>query len=471
MTDEFRRRPLSDARIDALVASLDVQVAPAPAFAASLAATLMPRASRARRLDAVLGGSLLSRRARPAAALVDRVAGPRRWQLALLLALAALLAIAIAAGTQLRRVSPYPGFRDASVEEQLPGSGGVAALLGDGRVLVVGPQQARVYDPVGRTFVAVAGGPRDTPYAMTATSLRDGRVLVTNGDGAAWTFDPATRQFAATKPMVEARHGGYTATRLDDGRVLFAGGVGAPPYPGNRYGPSLASTELFDPATNSFAASGALATPRLGPVAVLLSDGRVLVAGGTTQVPDPTPGISAFGEETLNSTELFDPRTGRFTAGASMYEHRAEFRAVRLVDGRILAVGGRGVGSSTYDSAELYEPSTNRWSPTWPPTGYRRALGAMVLPDGQVLLIGGIVPRFVGTDTSPQPTNSIDSLTVEVFDPLTKRFKPTYRENVARISPSLVLLPDGSVFVTSGDDSTDGGQPIVIPDELFGPLQ
>jgi hypothetical protein len=114
-----------------------------------------------------------------------------------------------------------------------------AALLSDGRVLVVGlthgtadfEREAELYDPVTATFALTAE--TQMVDARSATALPDGTVLVTGNvslvapvtAGSAERYDPGTGAFEAEGPMRFPRKDGYTATRLLTGEVLFVGGT------------------------------------------------------------------------------------------------------------------------------------------------------------------------------------------------------------------------------------------------------
>ena len=97
-------------------------------------------------------------------------------------------------------------------------------------------------------------------------------------------------------------------------------------------------------------ASTADAGPLSG-TATLLTDGRVLVAGGC----DP-------------AAELYDPAADAFTATGSMTAVPAGATATRLADGRVLFTGGSDCGDADtggiWASAELYDPATSTFSPT-----------------------------------------------------------------------------------------------------------
>jgi hypothetical protein len=132
---------------------------------------------------------------------------------------------------------------------------------------------------------------------------------------------------------------GGTATLLADGRVLFASGV-------DQSGAAAASAELYDPGTGKFGRTGAMTSiaPVGGASAALLSDGRVLIVGGS--VPFTS----------LANAQLYEPQSGTFSPTGSMAVGRFGATATRLLDGHVLVAGGTGAGNAALSSAELYQP-------------------------------------------------------------------------------------------------------------------
>ncbi len=122
--------------------------------------------------------------------------------------------------------------------------------------------------------------------------------------------------------------------------------VGGQPLAGN----ALATAELFDPATGAWSVTGSMGTGRVFHSATLLSNEKVLVAGGEN---NNTQSRTVFA-----SAELFDPATGTFLATGTMRTTRAFFEMVPLTNGQVLAAGGD-TGSSQVTptaAAELYTP-------------------------------------------------------------------------------------------------------------------
>ena len=69
---------------------------------------------------------------------------------------------------------------------------------------------------------------------------------------------------------------------------------------------------------DGFNPTGSMSVPRAGDAAAPLRDGRVLVAGGTSN-----------GSLALASTEIYSPFTGTFSAGANMGTARRVASACR----------------------------------------------------------------------------------------------------------------------------------------------
>jgi hypothetical protein len=322
-----------------------------------------------------------------------------------------------------------------------------ATRLEDGRVLVVGGYalgdgplaSAVLYDPGTNTF-SPTGSLAEARGYHTATLLPDGRVLIAGGGPASWPgsitgitgpflasaelYDPRTGTFSPTGSMATPREV-HTATRLADGRVLITGGA-------DYQARAVASAELYDPTTGTFSPTGSMSTARAFQTATLLADGRVLIAGGSP---------AAWGTTSkLASAEIYDPRTGAFTATGPMAEERDFHTATELVDGRVLFAGGSGISSENLTSAEIFDPGTGTFIPTGLMTDGREYQSATLLPDGRVLVAGG------GDDY----TKRVFIASAEIYDPTTGSFSATGSLADARTYHAATLLVDGRVLVTGG---------------------
>ncbi len=296
-------------------------------------------------------------------------------------------------------------------------------LLNDGRVLVVGPHTtAEIFDPTSSTFIAtgsMAGAGLDAGY--TATLLNDGKVLLVGGllvlNGGIQTdlataelWDPNTGLWTAAGSPAMARQN-HTATLLSDGRVLIAGG-----FVINADGTTsvLATAEVYDPATATWSSTGSMNRPRSLHTATLLNSGKVLVAGG----------------DSLSGTaELYDPTFSGWQSTGNLLESRTAHRASLLYDGRVLITGGQ----FYLMTSEIYDPTTEIWSATGS-FGSSRTEGFTLvrLNDGRLLIAGG------GTAEA------------ELYDPSTGVWSATGSMGAERDYHSATLLVDGRVLVAGG---------------------
>lgn len=242
-------------------------------------------------------------------------------------------------------------------------------------------------------------------YAGTATYLGGTNqvVMVTGGwnnglnDAVAtaerWQRSAPTSILAtASMGTKRAYHG---AEVLSDGRLLVMGGSMRPTPTTVAYS---STAERYTPSSNSWASAAAMNYPRHWFTTVKLSDGRVLVAGG-----------GGYSGGAVNTAEVFNPATGTtgaWTATANtMSTYRGNFSGVLLSNGRVLVAGGQ--WSSTFHStAEVYDPATNQWQSAGA-MSVRRAEFSLVRP-----IIGGTTQAYAyaigGTAGGGSVTNVVD---------------------------------------------------------------
>jgi hypothetical protein len=271
----------------------------------------------------------------------------------------------------------------------LLGSGQVLVVGGAGDTKTNRLASTELYDPASGVWSA-AGSMIEARQYHTATLLANGQVLVaggTGGDGAglasAELYDPASGSWTATGTMVEPRTG-HTATLLADGTVLVTGGSSD-----SAATTKLASAELYDPETGTWSATGPMIDGRYYHMAALLPDGRVLVAGGYGESVLACPQGHCAQSESLASSELYDPRTGTWAGTGAMNAARSRFAAISLLDGRVLVEGGSGTGVDLQASAEVYDARGGTWSATGSMVESRFYHTATLLANGQVLVVGG----------------------------------------------------------------------------------
>jgi hypothetical protein len=320
-----------------------------------------------------------------------------------------------------------------------------ATLLRNGEVLVAGGfgypssvlASTELYDPATGNWRV--GASLNRPRSQhTATQLTDGRVLVAGGpDNTTEIYDPASGAWTITGNLNVRRSFSPAAVLLKNGKVLIAGGFASD------VGDTTTSAEIYDPAVGTWTVTGSMHVPRYRHTLTRLQDGRVLVVGGTYD--------DFFGYRT-NGAELYDPETGTWTMIASLPNGLDGHTATLLPSGKVLISGGDGklfadrfVSGKSLDSAFLFEPSNGTWSVTGILNTARDAHTATLLASGEVLLAGG--GRWAGN--SPNLSRP-DITAAELYDESRATWSSTAPLNVARDYPTATLLFNGKVLVVGG---------------------
>ena len=337
-----------------------------------------------------------------------------------------------------------------------------ATLLPNGKVLVTGGYgsggvgwliDCQLYDPQKGEF-GLTGRLTTRRDAHTATPLRNGKVLVAGGEevneggfsvllASAELYDPGSGLFANTGSMIIGREL-HTASLLSNGKVLIAGGEDAKGY-------AVTRSELYDPGIGTFTPTGSLSTGRYGHTATMLANGEVLIAGGERIDED------GF-DIALASAEIYNPSTGRFTPTVSMRSARKHHTATLLRDGRVLMAGGEDNNGHALESAEVYNPSSGTFQTVGRMMAPHDSHTATLLGDGRVLIAGG----FSGASGVTAAT--------ELFDPAGNRFEGTGSMHIAREFFTATMMGDGRVLMVGGFGfNASSGFDLVGPCEIYSP--
>jgi len=312
-----------------------------------------------------------------------------------------------------------------------------STVLNNGMVLIAGGYNgnvlasAELYNPATGTFTPT-GSLKTARLYHTATLLNNGRVLIVGGNAengnilaSAELYNPATGTFTPTGSLNTAREL-HTATMIQgamiNGMVLIAGGQGS--------GGALASAELYNPTTGTFAATGSLNTARLYHTATLLNDGTVLIAGGYDN-----------NGHTSASAELYNSATATFTPTLSLNTARYRHTATLLNSGMVLIAGGEDSNGNALASAELYNPAAGSFAIDGSLNTARILHTATLLNNGTDLMTGGY-------------GSSAYLTAAELNDPATETFAPTGSLNIGRYLHTASLLNNGMNLIAGGDNSS-----------------
>jgi hypothetical protein len=304
-----------------------------------------------------------------------------------------------------------------------------AALLGDGRVLVLGVEAtpsccegtvgAETFDPETDSW-STAAAPAEMRDVETLTALPGGSLLAIGHFGgpggywATWTlgaalYDPLSGTWSRTQPPLVKRDFGATATLLGTGQVLLVGGFQDEPakeLPVHDNYTVFASAETYNPTSGVWTPVAPMLHPRTQQAATAMANGSALIAGGEEEIILPGPMTES---NVQSSAEAFDPYSGTWQPLRAMSFARVYAEAATLSDGSVIVAGGGecslapgynaciNYGDSPYSSlccaastAEIYEPAAEHWTVTGPVlAGDETALAAF---GNEALLAGGDLP-------------------------------------------------------------------------------
>lgn len=325
------------------------------------------------------------------------------------------------------------------------------ASLADGRILVVGGYggsgsligiaNAEIFDPSNNTWTTVPNMSFRRWYP-TATTLSDGRILVTAGwqttphtnAGIPEIYDPSTNQWTKLSNANNPFETYPFMFVMQDGRVIHVGGT-----------EFATNTDILTPSTQTWS----VVDPRTidGGAASMYVPGKIMKAGSATDSQGTGP--------SSNTTFVLDMTqpTPAWQQTPAMAYPRSFINLTELPDGSVLATGGEtdknggNIANAVY-AAEIWSPQTQTWttmSSMKTPREYHST--ALLLPDGRVIVSG------MGNDFGQVP----DETNAEIFSPpyLFKGTRPSITQ-----APTLVQY--GTNFSITTPDAASISKVVLI---------
>lgn len=233
----------------------------------------------------------------------------------------------------------------------------IVVALSDGRTIVTGGnagstalKSTDMYDPSTNSWTTKATM-SSVRTSAAAVLLPSGKVLVAGGYDDVGTqlssteiYDPTANTWTAgpnlPAPVVRA------AIAVVGTKAIVIGGSGS--------GGDSASTSVYDPATNTFTAGPALTVARSNAMTAVTPDGRLFVIGGSV----------GGGDMNLSAVDVADAALTKFTASAKTFLPRVYAHAIGLSDGRVLVTGGSSY-MGAYSSTEILSAFAEGKPCTW----------------------------------------------------------------------------------------------------------
>lgn len=347
-------------------------------------------------------------------------------------------------------------------------SGGGPVLLSNGTVPYPTFDEVWEYDVAKEEHNLLANRMNVSRAFHTMTQLEDKRILICGGvtDGmgqqppypvdvlkSAEIYDPATGVFTQLPDMDEYR-AGHTATLITTGvhagKVLVAGGTVGDlnthqiDEEGDLFGTEVATTELFDPLTNTFSAGPDMHEPKAGAGAVSLADGRIMIAGGITWVVIIPPIRIPFFSDRAS---FYNPTSNSFNTEIGMRDARALFGITELQNGNFLLAGGAGgdiLSIGPLADAEVFNPGNFTFTATTNMPNEAAFPGIVTLANGLAVVVGG------AENTIADPIPIAD---VNAWDSVTGLWTSLADLNVDHAGGVVALLEDGTIYSGGGESN------------------
>lgn len=337
-------------------------------------------------------------------------------------------------------------------------------------------------DANGRWSAVIPLGSATNPVAPAAAAIRpDGKIIAWSSWSGEYSgvlsspdqtvtvlFDPKTNASSVTT-VTSTHHDMFCpgTSLLADGRLLVAGGD-------SLYTDKLS---IYNPTASAWQAAALMTQPRWYNSSVTLADGRVLTLGGNTN------SSKDFGS--TGNGEIYNPATNAWaktdgialapfvTGQPSMSRPNEHIRMFVAPDGRLIATG------PTTNMQWISTSGTGSLAPAGTRGKETTQNNVTVMYDvGKILTAGGNISynrphdsntpsQYIPSDNETQIVDVNPSALVNGLAHVQTAAPMKY----PRKAGNGVVLPDGQVFVTGGNDNgaifTDDGA--ILASELYDP--
>lgn len=251
---------------------------------------------------------------------------------------------------------------------------------------------------------------------MMLTTVMALTLLACGGAGGEENETATTKQAVwVTTPSMAYPRLGAKAIRMSDGRIMIVGGSS-----------TALGIEIYNPTTDTWDLGPNLAVPHYDPALSTLKDGRIVAIGGTS-------GAGAAG------AEIFDGAKWT-TFGPTTFPRMTWARTAVLSDGTLLVVGAdTSVGGTTDKTLTFtYNPTSGVWSTGKPGPAHVNG-GFVHLADDTVLLAGGMALTW--------------SIAADRYSATTNTWTSAGMPSTKRVHGTMLRIPGGAMYV-GGQNAT-----------------
>jgi N-acetylneuraminic acid mutarotase len=240
----------------------------------------------------------------------------------------------------------------------------------------------------------------------------------------------------------------HSATLLSNGEVLVSGGVNSIYTTINTA--TVSGSEIYNPNTGTWTATGSLNVSRASAATLLLQNGQVLAAGGYNNTGNNNPNTY------LTSAELYDPSTGQWNSTTSISGNAGlPTTPVLLTNGDMLIA----------NDAQFYDPNTVTWDATGP-------LPTLTFPPTKAVLLGN--GNVLGTGCQCKSSkyyncHAVATATAFLYNFAGNTWSVTGSMKYPRFHQTMTLLPSGQVLVTGGGSGPFSAPTALNTAELYTP--